>query len=142
MLLSLLAFSVGALLGALALVVRERRRGATLQSDLEAAHAELAQLERRDGETGLYNSRHFVESLTREIERARTYGRPVALALASVDERRSGAGTGEDVLRAVGSAIGGSVRALDVACRVGGTEFAVILPETDSRSASIASERI
>src|SRR3954452_19950581 len=113
------------------LAIRERRRADVLEDEVERLRGETLMLERRDDESGLYNSRHFVESLTREIERARTYGRPVALALASVDERRSGAGTGEDVLRAVGSAIGGSVRALDVACRVGGTEFAVILPETD-----------
>ena len=50
---------------------------------------ETALLERRDEATGLFNSRHFVEALTREIERSRTYGRPLALALASVETRRA-----------------------------------------------------
>jgi diguanylate cyclase (GGDEF)-like protein len=142
MLYTLLAFALGALAAALVLAGREHRRASALHGRLEAARDELASLERRDGDTGLYNSRHFVEALTREIERARTYGRPVALALASVDEASRLGQAGAEVLRALGSAIGGSVRALDVPCRVGGTEFAVILPETDSRSASVASERV
>ena len=45
-------------------------------------------------------------------------------------------------MRDLGSAIGGSVRALDVACRVGTSEFAVIMTETDSRNASIGAERV
>ena len=51
---------------------------------------ETTLLERRDEATGLYNSRHFVEALTREIERSRTYGRPLALALASVETTSAG----------------------------------------------------
>ena len=95
-------------------------------------------LERRDDDTGLWNSRHFVETLTHEIERARTYERPVALALASVDDLTPS--EVEQAMRSLGQAIGGSVRSIDVACRVGSTEFGVIRPETDSRSASGASE--
>src|SRR5436305_504602 len=45
-------------------------------------------------------------------------------------------------MREIGTAIGGSVRALDVACRVGSSEFGVIMCETDSRSASVAAERL
>ena len=97
-------------------------------------------LERRDDDTGLWNSRHFVETLTHEIERARTYERPVALALASVDDLTPS--EVEQAMRSLGQAIGGSVRSIDVACRVGSTEFGVIMPETDSRSASVASERV
>ena len=99
-------------------------------------------LERRDDDTGLWNSRHFVEALTREIERSRTYGRPVALALASVDGLEEESADTDETMRLLGSSIGGSVRALDVACRVGGTEFGVIMAETDSRSASVAAERV
>src|SRR5262249_51443304 len=80
--------------------------------------------------------------LTREIERSRTYGRPVALALASVDGLEASDDETEDTLRLLGSSIGGSVRALDVACRVGSCEFGVIMAETDSRSASVAAERV
>jgi diguanylate cyclase (GGDEF)-like protein len=139
---ALLAFLVGATAAALALAVRERRRAAAAESELELLRTESAMLERRDTDTGLWNSRHFVEALTREIERARTYGRPVALALASVDGLEEQGHDTNETLRLLGSSIGGSVRALDVACRVGTTEFGVIMAETDSRSASIAAERV
>jgi two-component system, cell cycle response regulator len=134
----LVLIATAAASGAGTLAVRERRHTRRLRGALSAARDEAAVLERRDDLTGLYNSRFFVETLTREIERARTYNRPLALALASVDE----AGAEGDVLRAVGSAIGGSVRAIDLPCRVGSSEFGVIMPETDSRSASVASERL
>ena len=137
---ALCAFLAGALASVLVLAVRERRRAAAMEEELERLRAESAMLERRDGDTGLWNSRFFVEALTREIERSRTYDRPVALALASVDD--VSANEVESSMRTLGAAIGGSVRALDVACRVGTTEFGVIMPETDSRSASVASERV
>ena len=84
-----------------------------------SVRAEPALLERRDDDTGLWNSRHFVEALTREIERSRTYGRPVALALRASSRRPRDEGEHREALRELGAAIGGSVRALDVACRVG-----------------------
>jgi len=139
---ALLAFLAGALASTLVLAVRERRRAAAMEEELERLRGEAAMLERRDNDTGLWNSRHFVEALTREIERSRTYGRPVALALASVDGLDEEGDDTQETLRLLGSSIGGSVRALDVACRVGSTEFGVIMAETDSRSASVAAERV
>ncbi len=139
-LLPILAVAAAALAAAVLFAVREHRRARTLADDLQTARTEATLLERRDDDTGLWNSRFFVEALTREIERSRTYERPVALALASVDD--VAADEVEASMRTLGAAIGGSVRALDVACRVGTTEFGVIMPETDSRSASVASERV
>ena len=139
---ALCAFLAGALASVLVLAVRERRRAGAREEELERLRAESAMLERRDDDTGLWNSRHFVEALTREIERSRTYGRPVALALASVDGLEEDGDDTQEVLRLLGTSIGGSVRALDVACRVGSTEFGVIMAETDSRSASVAAERV
>jgi diguanylate cyclase (GGDEF)-like protein len=138
--LPILVLALGALVATTGLAVRERRRARALADDLALARTEASLLERRDDHTGLYNSRFFVEALTREIERSRAYDRPVALALASVDDVE--ADEVETSMRTLGAAIGGSVRALDVACRVGTTEFGVIMPETDSRSASVASERV
>jgi diguanylate cyclase (GGDEF)-like protein len=137
----LLALCVALLVAAVIVALYERGRAVRAGDELVRARAEAAVLERRDADTGLYNSRHFVETLTREIERARTYSRPVALALASVDELRDGPCSAETA-RAIGTAVGGSVRALDVACRVGTSEFGIILPETDGRAASVASERV
>ena len=138
--LPILVLAVGALVATTLLAVREHRRARAFADELSTARTEATLLERRDDETGLWNSRFFVEALTREIERARTYDRPVALALASVDDVAPD--EVETSMRTLGAAIGGSVRALDVACRVGTTEFGVIMPETDSKSASVASERV
>jgi len=123
-------------------VWRSRRHRSALREEAEMLRGEIALLERRDDETGLFNSRHFVESLTGEIERSRAYGRPLALALASVDDLADTEGDQEQPLKRLGAAIGGSVRALDIACRVGATEFGVVMPETDSRSAAVAAERV
>ena len=135
-----LGFVCGTLIAAVGAALRERRRAVRLAGEVERLRDESALLERRDDDTGLWNSRHFFETLTREIERARTYERPVALALASVDDVTPG--EIEQAMRSLGQAIGGSVRSIDIACRVGSTEFGVIMPETDSRSASVASERV
>src|SRR6478672_10007352 len=126
---ALLAFLVGALASTMVLAVRERRRSDRLAAELDGVRAEVSMLERRDGCTGLWNSRHFVEALTREIERSRTYGRPVALALASVDGLLEEGEDTEVAMAEIGNAIGSSVRALDIACRVGSTEFGVIMCE-------------
>jgi len=139
-LLPFLVVAVAALAAAVVFAVREHRRARTLADELQTARTEATLLERRDDDTGLWNSRFFVEALTREIERSRTYDRPVALALASVDD--VSANEVEASMRTLGAAIGGSVRALDVACRVGTSEFAVIMTETDSRNASIGAERV
>ena len=138
----LLAFTLGALAAAAALAYRAHRRAARLEDELDVVRAELEMAERRDHDTGLWNSRHFVEALTREVERSRTYGRPVALALASVDGLLEEGEDTEVAMAEIGNAIGASVRALDIACRVGSTEFGVIMCETDSRNASVAAERV
>ena len=137
-----LAFLLGGLAAGLVLAVREHRRARRLELEVEALRAETVMLERRDPDTGLWNSRHFVEALSREIERSRTHRRPVALALASVDGLEEEGDDTAGAMRDLGSAIGGSVRALDVPCRVGSSEFGVIMAETDSRSASVAAERV
>ena len=138
----LLAFTLGALAGAAALAYRAHRRAARFEDELDVVRAELEMAERRDHDTGLWNSRHFVEALTREIERSLTYARPVALALASVDGLLEEGDDTEVAMAEIGNAIGASVRALDIACRVGSTEFGVIMCETDSRNASVAAERL
>jgi diguanylate cyclase (GGDEF)-like protein len=138
----LLAFTLGALAAAAALSYRAHRRAARLEDELDVVRAELEMAERRDHDTGLWNSRHFVEALTREVERSRTYARPVALALASVDGLLEEGEDTEVAMAEIGNAIGSSVRALDIACRVGSTEFGVIMCETDSRNASVAAARV
>ena len=88
-----------------------------------------------DALTGLHNRRYFYETLAREIARAHRYGRRLALLVFDVDDfkavnDRIGHLAGDAVLSDVAHRVRTVGRSADVACRVGGDEFAVILPES------------
>ena len=92
---------------------------------------ELADL---DALTGLHNRRYFHETLQREIARAQRYGRRLALVVGDVDgfkaiNDRIGHLAGDTVLAEAADRLRQAVRSSDVPCRIGGDEFAVILPE-------------
>jgi diguanylate cyclase (GGDEF)-like protein len=100
-----------------------------------------------DGLTGLHNRRFFHETLGRECARAQRYDRRLALVILDVDDfketnDRVGHLAGDTVLAAVAERLRGAVRRADVACRVGGDEFAVILPEAGERDAEQLYRRI
>ena len=100
-----------------------------------------------DSLTGLYNRHYFETQLTREAERSRRYRAVTSLALIDLDLFKEvndeyGHRVGDLVLTAVGALILKHVRAADVACRYGGDEFAIILPETLQPEATIMAERI
>jgi diguanylate cyclase (GGDEF)-like protein len=87
-----------------------------------------------DALTGLHNRRYFHETLAREISRAHRYGRQLSLVVADVDgfkgiNDRIGHLAGDAVLAEAAERVRQGVRASDVPCRIGGDEFAVILPE-------------
>jgi diguanylate cyclase (GGDEF)-like protein len=97
--------------------------------------------------TGLNNRRIFEEHLRREINRASRYGS--SFALLSIDLRRFksvndsfGHVAGDEILRSVGRASLETIRASDIACRVGGDEFAILLPRAQRASAEMLGERI
>lgn len=101
----------------------------------------------RDALTGLRNRGYFDEALEREVAVANRYRRPVTLLMIDIDRfkrinDRFGHRTGDDVLRAVGEAIESELRAADLACRYGGEEIAVILPETDGLAAAMLARRL
>jgi diguanylate cyclase (GGDEF)-like protein len=88
-----------------------------------------------DALTGLYNQRFFHETLRREVIRAQRYERNLALILFDVDDFKSindevGHLAGDRVLAQAADRLREVVRSVDVACRIGGDEFAVILPES------------
>ena len=88
-----------------------------------------------DGLTGLSNRRYFVELLTRELARASRYDKPLSLVFIDLDHFKRvndtrGHAAGDAVLVAVAGVLRDCVRELDVACRHGGEEFAILLPET------------
>ncbi len=115
--------------------------------ELEATVSRLEAVSVTDWLTGLKNHGFFWERLVEELERARRYDRPLAVIMADIDDFKAvndvyGHSVGDEVLRAVGTAILGSVRESDIPCRVGGEEFALIIPETDIDGALRAAERV
>ena len=101
---------------------------------------EARQLADLDALTGLHNRRYFHETLAREVARAHRYGRQLALIVFDLDDfkainDRIGHLSGDAVLAEIAERVRDVVRSADVACRVGGDEFAVILPESSTADA-------
>jgi len=101
---------------------------------------EARQLADLDALTGLHNRRYFHETLVREVARAHRYTRNLALIIFDLDDfkainDRIGHLSGDAVLAEAAERILEVVRSADIACRVGGDEFAVILPESRLRDA-------
>ena len=100
-----------------------------------------------DSLTGLANRRVFHELLAREVARSRRYGRRLALIVLDLDDfkrinDRVGHLSGDVVLAEVAARIRSCVRSTDIGCRVGGDEFAVILPESTRGDADHLAARI
>jgi two-component system, cell cycle response regulator len=96
---------------------------------------QLQELSMTDALTSLRNRRAFDEHLPGALEHARRYDRPLSLAVIDVDHFKSvndafGHDAGDAILRGVGTIIASHTRQTDYAARVGGEEFAVLLPET------------
>ena len=108
---------------------------------------EARQLADLDALTGLHNRRYFHETLGREVARAHRYGRRLALVVFDLDDfkainDRIGHLAGDGVLAEVAERVRGVVRSADVACRVGGDEFGIILPESTLADAEQLSHRM
>lgn len=107
---------------------------------------ELERLSITDALTGLYNRRHFDQKLNDEFSLARRYDRPLAVLLFDVDHFKRfndtyGHDQGDRVLQAIAGVMK-SLRTIDISCRYGGEEFAVILPNTPVENATFAAERL
>jgi diguanylate cyclase (GGDEF)-like protein/PAS domain S-box-containing protein len=113
---------------------------------LEAANAELEALANLDGLTGLGNRRQFDKVAESEFRRARRHRWPLGLVLLDVDcfklfNDRYGHLAGDDCLRQVGRAIGGTLkRPGDFSARFGGEELVAVLPATDANGALAMAE--
>jgi len=100
-----------------------------------------------DGLTGLYNRRYFDEALEREVMRAHRYERSLALLLLDLDgfkavNDESGHLAGDAVLKEFAAGVRSAVRSVDIACRVGGDEFGILLPEASNLEARHLEERL
>lgn len=103
--------------------------------DVKALAARLAEQAVTDPLTGLYNRRFFDEAMEQQIESARRYKRELTLVLFDLDHLKkindtSGHSAGDQALKAFARLLKETARAADIVCRIGGDEFAALLPET------------
>lgn len=110
-------------------------------------HEEIYRLMTIDGLTQVHNKRHFQESLEREFARSKRYGNPFSLVLFDIDHFKKindtyGHLAGDEVLRKLGPLLKKRVRTNDIVARVGGEEFAVILPEAGQAGGLALAEKL
>ena len=97
--------------------------------------------------TGLFNRRHFEQELARETERVARYGDPGAVMVIDIDNFKDvndtfGHKAGDDVLKGVGALLRQRLRQTDIVARVGGDEFAVLLPQTAPDHAQVVADEM
>jgi two-component system, cell cycle response regulator len=107
----------------------------TMKKDVKKAMNMVTDMAIRDGLTGLYNRRYFIEVLEREISRDERCDGGLSLFLMDIDLFKNindtyGHSAGDAVLREVGAMMVESMRGSDIVCRYGGEEFAVTFPNT------------
>lgn len=105
----------------------------------------LQELAVRDSLTGLYNRRYLDETLEREVSRARREGNPLSLVMLDIDYFKKvndtyGHQVGDEALRMLASTLQADIRAEDVACRYGGEEFLILLPNMPLETAMLRAE--
>jgi diguanylate cyclase (GGDEF)-like protein len=110
-------------------------------------YGEARKLAETDALTGLYNQRYFHETLRREVMRAQRYERKLAVIVFDLDDFKAindeiGHLAGDRVLSQASERLRDAVRSVDFACRIGGDEFAVILPESSAEDADQLYRRV
>jgi two-component system cell cycle response regulator len=97
--------------------------------------------------TSLYNRRYMESHLSALVDQAASRGKPLTALVLDIDHFKSvndthGHDAGDDVLREFATRVRKSIRGIDLACRLGGEEFVIIMPETDMGVATIVAERL
>ena len=118
--------------------------------ELKALREELRELSamvRTDELTGLYNFRYFNQAVELEMERSRRTGQPTVLIMMDLDHFKEindayGHEVGNQALSYVSTVIRKAIRRLDIPCRYGGEEFAIILPDTDLQAGVMFARRL
>jgi two-component system, cell cycle response regulator len=117
-------------------------------SNIEASyHEEIYRLMTVDGLTQLFNRRYFNETLEREVNRCRRYSRPLSLFIFDIDHFKKtndsyGHVAGDALLRQLAQVVKPRMRREDILARVGGEEFAAILPEVGRDGALATAEKV
>ncbi len=101
----------------------------------------------RDPLTGVFNRRFMEESLDRELQKAARNGRPLGALMIDIDHFKGfndsyGHDAGDAVLKEVGAFLRNNTRGADIACRYGGEEFAIIMPEASLQVATQRAEQL
>ncbi|HEY7774136.1 MAG TPA: GGDEF domain-containing protein [Marinagarivorans sp.] len=114
---------------------------------LRARVKKLEQEVHRDELTGLHNRRHFNYAINQELERTRRTGQPTSLILLDIDHFKQvndlyGHPIGDLAIQHVANAVIHGLRRLDIACRYGGEEYAIILPSTAINTAIAVAGRL
>jgi diguanylate cyclase (GGDEF)-like protein len=97
--------------------------------------------------TGVTNARYFYEQANMEIIRSARYNRPLTLAYIDIDDFEQvndtfGHGTGDNLLRAVATTMKATLRSTDSISRLGGGQFAILMPETSQEHAAVAVNKV
>jgi len=126
-----------------ALVSRMRHEMATLA----VREAEMRKLATTDPLTGLANRRQFFSLAEAEVSRSRRYGGPLGLIMGDIDKFKRindtrGHPAGDAVLMAVALSLASEARPNDIVARLGGEEFAVLLPGADAEATLAVAERL
>lgn len=149
---------VGAMMGAFSSILgRIEEQGNEIQNfahrleaaykDLELSNARLKEYSFKDEVTGLYNRRFYSIRLEEEVSRYRRFNHPVSVVLVDLDGFKEinddlGHGAGDDTLRDMSDILLRYSRGINVICRYGGDEFAVLLVETSKAGAKLYADRI
>ena len=119
-----------------------------VESSLELEYMQhILSLAAVDSLTGLFNKRRFDEVFGKEVSRSDHAGQPLSLIVLDIDHFKRvndsfGHPAGDAVLKHVAGVVKGQIRATDTLCRVGGEEFALVLPQTPQLLAAQAAELI
>jgi diguanylate cyclase (GGDEF)-like protein len=129
--------------------------GAFMMETVWEREAKLREMVVKDALTDLYNRRYFFYRLNSEVERAKRYGRTLSLLFLDVDDFKKfndsyGHLVGDDLLRSLARILRANIRRsdekpsyeVDIACRYGGEEFVIILPEAVASQGVVAAERL
>jgi diguanylate cyclase len=129
------------------LIVYDVTEVAINRLQLQKANAQLHQISRTDGLTGLLNRKTWEQSLRHEFKRFQRYQHSCSLIMFDIDYFKRindsyGHTAGDEVIRRTAAALREGLRDSDVAGRYGGEEFAVILVDTDAAGAKVVAERL